>query len=166
MADHESANGKQGGITDLLRRLGDDVSALVRNEVALAKLELRETVQVLVRDSAKLGIAFTLAWIGALALTAALIIGVAHLIGDRYGTAALIVGVLFLGIGGLLARAGMKGLGGGALKPTATMATLGENRDWAAQELRELKQELVRRGRSEPALPAASAEPTERTRIS
>ena len=156
---HEAANGKDGGITDLLRRLGDDVSALVRNEVALAKLEIRETVQVLVRDSAKLAIAFTLAWIGALALTAALIIGIGHLLGDRYGTAALIVGVLFLGVGGLLARAGVKGLGSGALKPAATIATLGENRDWAAQE-------LLRRGPSAPALPAATAEPTERTRIS
>lgn len=166
MADHESANEKQGGITDLLRRLGDDVSALVRNEVALAKLEIRESVQMLVRDSAKLGVAFTLAWIGALALTAALIIGVAHLIGDRYGVAALIVGVLFLGIGGLLARAGIKGLGSGALTPAATMATLGENRDWAAQELQELRTELLRRGTPEPALPAASGESTERTRIS
>lgn len=165
MAHHDPTNTK-GGIADLLRRLGDDVSALVRNEIALAKLEVREAMQMLMRDSAKLGVAFTLAWLGALALTAALIIGVAHLIGDRYGFAALIVGVLFLAVGGLLARSGVKRIGSGALKPAATMRSLEENRDWASQELRDLRQELARRGDAASALPASPTEHAERKQIS
>jgi uncharacterized membrane protein YqjE len=165
MTDHNAPNGNRPGIGDLLRRLGDDASALVRNEIGLAKLEMRQAVQALMRDSAKLGVALTLACIGALALTAALVIGLAHLLGERYGFAALIVGVVFLVVGAMLARGGVKGLGGGALKPAATMTTLAESRDWAADELRQLKRELTADREPDATLPPAASRNVERTQV-
>lgn len=85
MQQPHSGNGAAPGLTDLFRRLADDASALVRGEVALAKLEMREAARGLVRDSSKLAIAFALAWFGGIALTAAAVIGVAHLLGGRFG---------------------------------------------------------------------------------
>lgn len=163
MADQASSNGNNGGIADLLRRLADEASALLQGEIALAKLEMRQGAQIFARDSAKLGVALVLVWIGALALTAALVIGVAHLFGGRFGMAALAVGLTFVAIGGLLARSGMKRLAGGALKPTETIGTLEEGRDWARIELQQLRHELSRERSPAAELPASRARTLERT---
>lgn len=156
MGEAPRANGKEAGLGELLRRLGDDASSLVRGEVALAKLELREAVQTAARDSAKLGVALALGIVGALALTAAAIIGLAYLLDGRFGLSALIVGVVLILIAALLARSGMRALSSGALKPAATIDSIGESRDWARRELRELRRDL--KGTPEHALePAADA---------
>ena len=156
MRDQPHGNGKEAGFGDLLRRLGDDASELVRGEVALAKLEMREAAQGLARDSAKLGVAVGLGIIGAFALTAAAIIGLGHLLGGRFGFSALIVGVVFVVIAALLGRSGARALSGDALKPAATIDSIGESRDWAKRELRDLRRDL--KGAPEHAL-KAGAEP-------
>ncbi len=163
MQQPHTGNGAGPGLTDLFRRLADHASSLVRGEVALAKLEMREAMRGVVRDSSKLAIALTLAWFGGLALTAAAAIGVGHLLGGRYATGALIVGVVFLAIGGLLARSGMRAFSSGELRPDATLASLDRTGTWAKQELRELKKELTT-GDAGPAIEAAARhQTTERT---
>ncbi len=153
MRKQATSDGSSNGLADLLRRLADNASALVRGEVALAKLEMRDAARALVRDSGKLAAAFTLAWFGGLALTAALVIGVAHLLDGRFGFAALIVGVVFLAIGALLARSGMRVFSEGELKPEATLESISESRDWAKREIRNLREELAR-GAPAQALPS------------
>lgn len=143
MRERTTSDGSQPGLSDLFRKLGDHASALVRGEVALAKLELRDAARSLMRDSSKLAVAFTLAWFGGLALTAALIIGVAHLLDGRFGLAALLVGVLFLLVGGLLARSGMRAFDQAQLRPAATIDSLVESRAWAKREIRQFKQDLT-----------------------
>lgn len=138
-----AGNGAEPGLTDLFRRLADHASTLVRGEVALAKLEMREAVRGMARDSGKLAIALVLAWFGGIALTAAAVIGVGHLLGGHFGFGALIVGAVFLLIGGLLARSGMRALSSGELRPDATIASLDRTTSWAKQELRAMKQELT-----------------------
>ena len=101
MQQPHSGNGAAPGLTDLFRRLADDASALVRGEVALAKLEMREAARGLVRDSSKLAIAFALAWLGGIALTAAAVIGVAHLLGGRFGAGIAVGGLRAVGAAGL-----------------------------------------------------------------
>jgi hypothetical protein len=130
------------GVTTLLRQLGADSTALIRSEIALAKMEAREAARVAALEGAKLGAAIALAAVGALALVAWIILGLGDLFGDHYATAAAIVGVLFLIVGGVLASTGMKGLRSGALKPAETIATLQEDKQWAAQQLKEFKAEI------------------------
>lgn len=143
MRQPHAGNGAEPGLTNLFRRLADHASALVRGEVALAKLEMREAARGLMRDSSKLAIAFALAWFGGIALTAAAVIGVGHLLGGRFGFGALIVGAVFLLVGGVLARSGMRVFSSGELRPEATLASLDRTGTWARQELREMKQELT-----------------------
>ena len=158
-----TGNGAEPGLTDLFRRLADHASSLVRGEVALAKLEMREAARGLMRDSSKLAIAFTLAWFGGISLTAAAVIGVGHLLGGRFGFGALIVGVLFLFVGGLLARSGMRVFNSGELRPDATIASLDRTGTWAKKELKELTQELTT-GADDTAIEAAAGHrTTERT---
>ncbi len=67
---------------DLLRRFGQDAGALVKQEIALAKLELRESAQSYARDAGRLGAAAAVAWFGAMALLAFLVIGLGALINN------------------------------------------------------------------------------------
>ena len=130
------------GLTALLRQLGNDSSALLRSEIDLAKLEAQEMMRAAAADGAKLGAAAAIAGVGGLALVASLILALGHVLGDHYASAAAIVGIVFVGVGAILARRGVKGLKSGALKPDATIQTLQEDKQWAATEVRELKRTL------------------------
>jgi hypothetical protein len=134
-----SANGAQ--MTDLIKQLASDSGDLVRSEMALAKLEMRDMARQLAMDSAKVGAAIALAAVGGLSLVAAAIIALGNLLGGLYAVAALIVGVLFLAIGGILARNGIEGLKTPP-RPEETIRTMQENRDWASREAREFKEEI------------------------
>jgi hypothetical protein len=92
----------------LLSRLVGDFTALLRNEVALAKAELAEsTTRAKVGLAALIGAAATLL-AGSLVLVAALILGLAAVV--EPWLAALIVGVAFTTVGVVLLIAAMKKL--------------------------------------------------------
>jgi hypothetical protein len=133
------------GLTALLRQLGADSTALLRNEIALAKLEAREVARAAALEGVKVGAAVALLAVGALTLVAWLVLGIGNIIGDHYATAAAVIGLLFVAVGGVLAKRGMKGLRSGALKPDETIQTLHEDKAWAAQQLREFKTEIAQR---------------------
>lgn len=129
------------GLADLLRRLGDEASGLVRSEVKLAKLEMRESARELAGDSVLLAVALGLAVLGIGALTAAIIMILGEILGDRYWLAALLVAAVFLLASLLVAKRGIDGLKSGAIKPEATIETLQESSAWAKNEIRALKRD-------------------------
>jgi hypothetical protein len=134
-----TANGAPVG--DLLKQLAGQSGDLVRNEMALAKLEMRDMARQLARDSAKVGAAIALAAVGGLALVAAAIIALGNLLNGMYALSALIIGVLFLVVGAVMARSGMEGLKSPP-KPDETVRTMQENKEWASREAREFKEEI------------------------
>ncbi|HYH83448.1 MAG TPA: phage holin family protein, partial [Longimicrobium sp.] len=73
----------------LFRRLGADASTLVRQELALARAELRRSVHTLLGNGGKLLAGTVLAALGGLVLLEALVFGVGDLLGGRYWLAAL-----------------------------------------------------------------------------
>src|SRR5690349_5088333 len=85
--------GNEPSFGELMSRLTTQTGVLVRQELALAKAELRETGTTLAHDSARVGTGLMIAWAGLLALTAALVVGLAQLL-DNYWLAALIVGAV------------------------------------------------------------------------
>ena len=138
----EATAGAEPSLGDLFKRLTTDTGELVRQEISLAKAEMRQAGATLARDGAKIGIAVGLALAGVLALTAFLIVALGNLL-DNYWLAALIVGVLFLAIGGLMARNAVNDIKRRGLKPEETIGTLQEDTAWAKQEARDLKRELT-----------------------
>ena len=134
------ADAHEPHLRDLLKQLASDGGDLVRNEIALAKLEMRDMARELTADAAKLGIAIALALTGALTLVAAATIGLGDLI-DNYFLAALIIGVVLLAIGGILARKGMNGLRSGH-GPSDVRQSLRRDREFVRHEMQEFKQHI------------------------
>ena len=134
--------GAEPTIGELFRQLSTDTGELVRQEVALAKAEMRQTGATLARDGAKVGTALALALAGFLAITAFLVAGLGRILDGRYWLSALIIGVVFLVIGAVMARNAMADVKRRGLMPTQTAATLRDDATWAKQEAREVKREL------------------------
>ncbi len=137
------ADRAEPSLGELFRQLSADTTTLVRNEVALAKTEVREVGSRLASDAGKVGIGASLALVGLFALTAFLILALGALIGI-YWLSALIVGALMVGIGGFMAKNAIDDIKRRGIKPQQTVQTLREDAEWAKQESREFKRELTK----------------------
>ncbi len=139
----DSGGRTQESLSELVRQLGDDGTRLLRQEVGLAKLEVREMVAGLVKDLIGLAVAGTLAALGGLALTACLILVLGRFVfAGNYWLGALVVGGVFLIVGGIWALAAAKGIGQN-LKPDATLTSVRDDVDWAKREARDFKREVM-----------------------
>ncbi len=118
-------------IGELLRQLGDEIGALVRAELELAKAEILEKSKPVIASAGMFG-GTALFGAGAFgAATAFLIAGIAAL-GLTVWAAALIVTVLYGVVALVLARAGKKRLqAAGRLFPEQTAQTVKEDIEWA-----------------------------------
>lgn len=139
----EAVPSAEPSLGELFKRLTAETSELIRHEMSLAKVEMREAGATLARDATKIGVAVGLALAGVLALGAFAVVGLGDLF-NNYWLAALIVGVLFLAIGGVLAKNAINDVKRRGVKPQQTVETLREDASWVKQEGRELKRELTR----------------------
>lgn len=131
-------------IGELVKGLADDAGELVRQEIALAKVEVRETVSTMAKDAVSVAVGGAVALLGGLALTAFLIVLLGDAVfGDNYWVSSLVVGVILLAVGWIMANRGMKDMKAHSLKPEETLHTLEEDRRWLAQERERLKRELT-----------------------
>ena len=135
--------GTEPSLGELFRQLTTDTGELIRQEVTLAKAELRQTGTTVARDATKIGVAVFVANAGILALTAFLIVALGAAF-NNYWLSSLIVAVVFLGVGGVLARNAVADIKRRALVPRQTAATLRDDATWAKQEAREFKREITR----------------------
>lgn len=126
---------------DLLRRFGQDAAALVKQEIALAKLEVRESVQAYVRDTAKIAVAAAVALLGGLTFSAFLVIALGDFL-NNYWLSALIISIVFLGAAAVLARGAITDLKRHSLAPQETVRTLQEDQQWAKHEVDDFKRQL------------------------
>ena len=129
-------------IGDLLRQLRDDTTALVREEVALAKTEASEKVSYVGRNVGYLAAG------GLVALSALLLLlmSLGYLLGDFFaeggmdaGMAAflgfLIVAVVIGAIGGALVAKAKKALQNEPVAPKKTVQSLREDKQWAQSKI-------------------------------
>ncbi|HYW12437.1 MAG TPA: YhjD/YihY/BrkB family envelope integrity protein [Longimicrobium sp.] len=167
---HEEPNGTSPAperpLGELFRALSRDASALLRQEFALAKAELRQNVSALARDGVLVVLGAFSALLGLLVLLAALVIGVGDWMGDRYALGALVVGVVLLAAGGGLALAGVKKAKATPLSPEETLGTLRNTGEWARAEAQGFRAVFTgsadadERGGPAPVLPARLARGT------
>lgn len=108
--------------TSLLSRLLSDATALVRNEVQLAKAELRETTSTLKAGIAAIAVGGAVLLAGVLALITAVILALAQVV--EPWIAALIVGATLAIVGLVMLQAAKKKLEPGALMLDRTQTSL------------------------------------------
>jgi uncharacterized membrane protein YqjE len=137
--------GHEPSLGELFGQLSSDAGRLIRQEVALAKTELREAGATLARDGAKIAMAAALGLVGALAAVAFLIIALGDLL-DNYWLSALIVTVVLLGVAAFLAKSAINDIKNRGLKPEVTLQTIREDTDWAKREAQDLKRDLTAKG--------------------
>jgi predicted phage tail protein len=121
-------------IGELFSQLTHDLGVLVRQEAELAKTEMTTKVSRLSGHAAALATGGIVAFVGALALVAALILGLAE-IGIAPWLSALIVGALLAIAGYTMIQKGRARLKDVNLKPKRTIESLKDDVQWA-KELR------------------------------
>jgi uncharacterized membrane protein YqjE len=133
---------EEPSIGELVSRLTADTSLLLRQEVSLAKAEVRESGDRMKEMAKKVAIGTALALPGLMALTAFLVIALGNAI-NSYLTSALIVGVVLLLAGWMLARQGIARVKNGGVGLTRTAASLAEDARWGKEEVRAFKREFT-----------------------
>ena len=132
----------ESSILGLVRELRDDTTQLVRDEVSLAKAEIREIAAKTARNLTSLLIGGAVALAGMMVL----LLGLAHWLsgvfeerGMAAGLAALLgfgtIAVMVIIAGAIMISKGLHALQDGSLSPTRTARSLHESKQWAKEKL-------------------------------
>ena len=132
-------DGADASVGELFKQLSADTSHLFRQEINLAKAELKESTSHMVKGAVKVGIAAGVAIPGLLAFGAFLIIALGDLMNENYWLSALIVSVAMLGFAGLMVKKGISEFGKASFVPEETVGTLREDAEWAKTESQAFK---------------------------
>lgn len=119
---------------DLFSDLATDMSNLVRQEVALAKLEVTQKAKYLGRNVGYLVVGGAVAYAGMLAVIAAIIMLLDRVM-PAWG-AALLVGVVVAVIAWLMIGKALGALQQADLTPRETVETLKEDATWMKQQIK------------------------------
>jgi hypothetical protein len=121
-------------LSELFSDLSRDARILVRQEVELAKIELKEKGAEVGKDIGMVVAGGAVAYAGCLLLMATFVLTLARFM--PLWLSALIVSVIVLGTGVLLIQQGQSSLKARNLKPRRTVETLKETKEWAQEQLR------------------------------
>ena len=125
----------QESIGSLVKGILNDVRTRIREEIALARVEMREQAGRAKAAAMSFGIAAAALAFGGVFLLVAIALGIAYLLGWPAWTGFLIVAVL-LCIGGFFTlSSGRKQLASVHAVPEETVTTLKENSEWIAKRL-------------------------------
>lgn len=109
-------------LAELLRALSSDTATLFRQESELLRREMDGRMARTKREVAVLGAGGVIAYVGALALTAAVILALALVMSAW--AAALLVGAVYVVIGGIMLVTGRKKLEDEELAPRETLRSV------------------------------------------
>lgn len=117
---------------ELFADLSRDTSALVRQEVALAKAEISEKASSVGKNVGFLAAGGAVAYAGFLAILA----GIVFLLGEiiPLWLSALLVGAIVAGVGYFLVQKGLEALKHQDLVPRQTMQTIKEDQQWVKDQ--------------------------------
>ena len=131
---NENRSNESRPLGDLFSDLATDMSTLVRQEVALAKLEVGQKVKVAGKNIGYLVVGGVIANAGLLAVIAAIIMLLAKVMPD-WG-ASLLVGIVVAGIAWLLIGKALASLQHMEITPRETVETLKEDATWMKQQIK------------------------------
>lgn len=99
------------GIPDLISRLGEDSKRLMRDEVQLAKLELRDSMKRSARGAMWMGVSFGVGVVALVALTLLVATLIGRLAAGHMWVGALFTGLIELVVAMVLIKRGVAALG-------------------------------------------------------
>jgi len=115
---------QERSIGELFGQLSQDMTLLVRQEIQLARAEMSDKLSRLTTNLISVLAGGFVAYIGGLALTAALILAVRDLANISLAWSALIVGAILAIVGYVMLQRGMKELKGAELTPRRTVENI------------------------------------------
>jgi len=119
---------------DLFGDLATEMSNLVRQEVALAKVEVAQKAKYVGRNVGYLVVGGAVAYAALLAILAGIVMLLASVL-PNWG-AALLVGIVVAVVGWLLIGKAMMALQQAELAPRATVETLKEDATWMKEQIK------------------------------
>ena len=111
----------------LLRRLTDELTTLLRQELALATAELSRSMRLMLSGAAATAVGGAVLFSGILAMLAAAVLGLSTVL--QPWLAALVIGAAVAIVGVVLVMAGIRSLDPSTLKPSRTAESLRRDRD-------------------------------------
>ncbi len=118
---------------DLFSELAGETGTLIRQEVALAQVELTQKATKVGKNVGFLVVGGAVAYAALLALLTALIIGLGTVIG--YGFSALIVGIVVAVAAAILIMSALNALKSVEVMPRQTVETIKEDAQWLKDQV-------------------------------
>jgi len=118
---------------DLFSTLAAETGALVRQEVALAQVELTQKATKAGKNIGSLAVGGAIAYLAVLAITAALIIGLSYLM--PAWLAAALVGIVFAAVSYFMISSALTELKKISPMPEQTAQTIKEDARWLKKEM-------------------------------
>jgi hypothetical protein len=125
---------QERSLGELFSELANETTRLVRDEVQLAKIELGQKASDIGKRVGLIAAGGAVAYAGLLAVIAALILLIARFM--PAWLAALIVGIVILGVGYYLIQQQLNALKNADLTPRATVETLKQDKEWVREQTR------------------------------
>jgi uncharacterized membrane protein YqjE len=127
-AGNPTAETTDASVGQLIGEISDDLSRLFRQEVELAKAELKQEAGKAGKAAGMLGAAGFAGYLAVVLLSFALVFALGNVM--DYGWAALIVAVLWAVAGGVLYATGRKTMSSVDPMPRRTVETIKEDAKW------------------------------------
>jgi uncharacterized membrane protein len=125
---------QERSIGELFGQLSQDMTLLVRQEVQLARTEMSDKLSRFTTNLVSVMSGGFVAYLGGLALVAALILAIRDLANISLALSALIAGAVLAIIGYVMLQKGVKELKRVDLAPRRTVETLKDDVQWAKEQ--------------------------------
>jgi hypothetical protein len=125
--------GEQRSLGELFSELARETGTLVRQEARLATAEMKTKAKTAAQDGVVVGIGGGVAALGGLGIFAALILLAAKVM--ALWAAALLVGGIFLAVGGAVIWLGIRAFRDVDAVPRMTVKTLEDNKRWLREQV-------------------------------
>lgn len=125
---------QERSIGELFGQLSQDMTLLVRQEIQLARTEMSDKISRLTSNLISVGAGGFVAYLGGLALVAAVILALRDLANISLAVSALIVGAVLAIIGWVMLQRGLKEMKRVDLAPRRTVETLKDDVQWAKEQ--------------------------------
>ena len=125
---------QERSIGELFGQLSQDMTLLVRQEIQLARTEMSDKLSRLATNLVSVAAGGFVAYLGGLALVAAVILALRDLANISLAVSALIVGAILAVIGWVMLQRGLKEMKRVDLAPRRTVETLKDDVQWAKEQ--------------------------------